>query len=1721
MLVRPSSAVKKSVVMRIGALLAMMAILVLSNPASNGIFAHPHDPEQMHEGVVEGAEHIHYAENGTDAVRDFDSKDPEGSGIEWNVRGVDAADFEISSAGVLTFMESPDYENPTDRGLSLNPGPETFDDPGEFAPTDNNYQITVSATEMRAGPDAPLPAKRTDIDLTVIVGNADDTGELTLQWLQPEVGTPITATLTDPDGVTSDPTWTWYTSKAADPVVGNLFHWTLVAGQTGTSYTPAAADEDRYLWVHVAYTDPHGAAKTADDKSKNPVRAAVSDNANASPDFEDNTDTRTVPESTAVGDPVGGPITATDTDNDTLTYELVAAADAVNALDVEFFDINMATGQITVAQELDYDAAEGRTEEATAGEYKVMVRATDPSGEVDNITVTITAENVNEDPIVTGRAEISVPELTADGVYVSLPDAPDVQPQNDGSRTYSENEYVFEEPDHLDSIADWQLEGDDAAAFDLSGGFEPRYIQFKEATDFENPTDANNDNVYEVTLVAIDTDPLKTGAAGIGRVNVWLIVTNVDEAGKVVFTAGETAYLNEMLVAEVQDPDDKGGDLGEPYQGVHIVTWQWSRSLEDDDEANAPFVDIVGATTNRYTPLDDDRGYYLRAIATYTDPHSAADDVDTPTDERIAGDSLKAGVATTANVVRLAPGPASVPTFDETGTVTREVAENTLPGGDVGGPVAAMGPGTLVYSLEGSDAKYFDIGNETDDKGQITVGGAEGKSSTDPELDFDDPMKKQRFSVTVKVEVMGGDASQNAQVDVNIIVTDVDEPPVITDADVDPSPMTMPTYPEINEDGAPNTAAVATFVGTDPEGDTISWDLRGADAALFTIDGGVLQFVNPPDYEDPKSRSGDDTATPEATGTPDETSGNTYSVVIRAIASRTSGDTGPAETVDTTVTVTVTDVDEDGEVVISWLQPEVEDDEDDTNTATNTGITATLTDPDGPPNAALPVTDTKIVDATWEWTVSEIVQGSLDVDNDAHWGTAPGDGARLAEYTPVTSDENKYLRVTASYTDRNGDGKTERMMSAYPVQAAGLGATNQSPDFEGEKVERSVAETAAVGADVDDPVVATVVARSDTDILTYGLRAVIQADISSITGVTLPSGDGTGPSDDLAAFDIDKATGQITVAQKLDFESRGTPANGKYVVVVTVTDPSGLGDIIVVVITARDMNEVPVLRGRPELTIREIDGGDATAGSPLFVGNTVGADPTVNVYNVDDEDDRASVKSWRLEGEDKAQFQLIGTVGRTLVFTTQPDYENPADADGDNVYKVTVVAIDNGGARGEFDVCIAVMNFDEAGKITLRDEDGNELVQPHALGPITAELTDPDGGVTGVTWQWERSQVNPPTSDEPLMDIAAEDGGTSATYTPTNVDTSFFLKVTATYMDAKNEDPGDTDARMADATAAHAVLEVEDLKRNPEFSEETVTRTVTRMVAENAPSTTFVGEPLSLAMDLDDPQGVRLTYTLEDSDNGSEDTAFFELFMVDPTPGDPNNDDERASTQIMVSLHDEAHDLDHEAEDRNGKYEVVLKVTDESGLDDAITVTITVTDRNEAPSTPMEASDDAPTPPANNAPEFPSTETGMRSVPENTATDMPIGDPVAATDADAGDTLTYTLGGTDMASFAINSGTGQIMVGADSPDFEMPADADGNNAYEVTVTASDGNTADDATMSVTIMVTDMGLADSYDANEDGMIDSTEVLNAVEDYFNDVSGIESERILDIVELYFSS
>ena len=65
--------------------------------------------------------------------------------------------------------------------------------------------------------------------------------------------------------------------------------------------------------------------------------------------------------------------------------------------------------------------------------------------------------------------------------------------------------------------------------------------------------------------------------------------------------------------------------------------------------------------------------------------------------------------------------------------------------------------------------------------------------------------------------------------------------------------------------------------------------------------------------------------------------------MVRAIAARASGDTGPAQVVSFIVNVTVTDVDEAGTITLSRLQPEV-----------GTLITASLTDPDEAPPARIP-----------------------------------------------------------------------------------------------------------------------------------------------------------------------------------------------------------------------------------------------------------------------------------------------------------------------------------------------------------------------------------------------------------------------------------------------------------------------------------------------------------------------------------------------------------------------------------------------------------------------------------------------------------------------------------------------------------------------------------------------------------------------------------------------
>ena len=96
----------------------------------------------------------------------------------------------------------------------------------------------------------------------------------------------------------------------------------------------------------------------------------------------------------------------------------------------------------------------------------------------------------------------------------------------------------------------------------------------------------------------------------------------------------------------------------------------------------------------------------------------------------------------------------------------------------------------------------------------------------------------------------------------------------------------------------------------------------------------------------------------------------------------------------------------------------------------------------------------------------------------------------------------------------------------------------------------------------------------------------------------------------------------------------------------------------------------------------------------------------------------------------------------------------------------------------------------------------------------------------------------------------------------------------------------------------------------------------------------------------------------------------------------------------------------------------------------------------------------------------------------------------AAADAD-GDPLLYSLSGTDAALFTIDANTGEVRFMA-APDFEMPGDDDGDNVYDITVTASDGTNGTNHNVAITV-------TDRYDLVPLSSLDGTNgfILNGID------------------------
>ena len=162
--------------------------------------------------------------------------------------------------------------------------------------------------------------------------------------------------------------------------------------------------------------------------------------------------------------------------------------------------------------------------------------------------------------------------------------------------------------------------------------------------------------------------------------------------------------------------------------------------------------------------------------------------------------------------------------------------------------------------------------------------------------------------------------------------------------------------------------------------------------------------------------------------------------------------------------------------------------------------------------------------------------------------------------------------------------------------------------------------------------------------------------------------------------------------------------------------------------------------------------------------------------------------TYTLGGADAGSFAIVAATGQIQVGDgTILDYEAEK-----NTYGVQVTATDSSGATAMITVTIAVTNLDEAGTVTLSP------ATPVIDTELTATLGDPDGGVTGVTWQWARDNTTGGTFDDIIS------GATSESYTPVDADTDMFLRVTASYTD------GHGTGKSTSAVSDYAVTE-EDL----------------------------------------------------------------------------------------------------------------------------------------------------------------------------------------------------------------------------------------------------------------------------------------------------------------------
>ena len=1004
----------------------------------------------------------------------------------------------------------------------------------------STYSVTVSVSDRKDADGNADTATDDTITVAISVTNVDEPGAVALP-AQPQAGAPLTTTLTDPDGGRGSVTWRW---ESSDSATGTF---TAIGGATSVTYTPVAGDVGYYLRVTASYTDGEGAGKSAQAVSANPVEDAPPPPPprNQVPEFtEGDSATRTVDENTPSSQDIGAPVTATDADNDTLTYSLGGA-------DAGLFSVDSGTGQITVGvgATLDYE---------TLSTYSVTVSVSDrkdadgnaDTATDDTITVAISVTNVDEPgavalpaqpqagaPLTTtltdpdgGRGSVTWRWESSDsatGTFTAIggatsatytPVAGDVGYYLRVTASYTDGEGAGKSAQAVSANP-----VEDAPPPPPPRNQVPEFTEGDSATrtvDENTPssqdigapvtaTDADNDTLTyslggaDAGLFSVDsgTGQITVGVGAtldyetLSTYSVTVSVSDRKDADGNADTATDDTITVAISVTNVDEPgavalpaQPQAGaplttTLTDPDGGRGSVTWRW----ESSDSATGTFTAIGGATSATYTPVAGDVGYYLRVTASYTDGEGAGKSA-----QAVSANPVRAATTTTPTDATLSAlalsGVTLNPPFANGIYVYTASVANSVPSTSVTA-TASHAQASYVVKLNGT----------VDPDGMVEL--AVGSNNVIAiEATAQDGATKQTYSVTVTRRTVppppppprtnGGGGGGGGGAPAN----------------------RAPEFMEGDRTArlvAENTPAGANIgepvVASDFNRDALTYSLRGVGSDLFDLDASSGQLLTKAalDYETEAS----------------------YIVFVWVQDNKDAN--GRADTQRDTVirvALTVTNEDEAGTVALSLSEPDV-----------GVALTAALTDPDG-----------GLARVVWSWERSA---------NQTAWTAVRG--AASASYTPVAADKGSYLRATASYTDGHGPRKSAQAATATPVPS------NAAPVFPGVQngaIQRSVAENTGEGEVVGDPVAAT---DAEDDALTCALG---------------------GPDADL--FTIDEQTGQIRVGAgtALDYEAD----KNVYEVTVTATDSSGARATVTVTIAVTDVG-----LGSPSGDAYDADGNEA------------------------------------------------------------------------------------------------------------------------------------------------------------------------------------------------------------------------------------------------------------------------------------------------------------------------------------------------------------------------------------------------------------------------------------------------------------------------------------------------------------------------------------------------